>query len=233
MTQPKILDVEDINHLLERNSQPPFGARNAALIMSGVCWGLSPLEQSLVAIKDVMASNGEFYRIWTLPAAHSFNNEDRVIYTVDHVLPFFELYADYLSENSLLQTNLAAYRGLDPTAKLFVNNKGTKYALTKRKTDTTTGKVSYQPRSMTEQLKRMLARTNLNGSTPACLRDSFIKGLYDNGAGWKDLKLATGIKHKKTIEKKVRPYERELKTVLGSMFSKVKNPLNIIHKGHN
>jgi integrase len=228
MSQQKIFDVEDINHLLEQNSQPPFGARNAALIMSGVCWGLSPLEQSLVAIEDVMASNGEFYKIWTLPAAHSFNGEAREIYTEDHVVPFFELYADYLTDQALIQSNLAAYRSFDPSSKLFVNDKGTRYALTARKTDSSTSKVSYQPRSITEQLKRMLARTNLHGSTPASLRDSYIKGLYDNGAGWEDLKRITGIKHKKSLEKKVRPHERELKSVLASMFSKVKNPNDLI-----
>jgi len=77
---------------------------------------------------------------------------------------------------------------------------------------------------MLEQLKRMIDRTGLYGATPASYRDSFIKGMFDNGAGWSDLMKVTGIKQKSTLEKKVRPHERELETVLVSLFSRIKMP---------
>jgi hypothetical protein len=34
----------------------------------------------------------------------------------------------------------------------------------------------------------------------------------------------TGINQKRTLEKKVRPHERELEAVLASLFSRVKMP---------
>lgn len=70
----------------------------------------------------------------------------------------------------------------------------------------------------------MIGRTSLYGAIPASFRDSFVKGFYENGAGWSDLMKATGIKQKRTLEKKVRPHERELEKVLSSLFSRVKLP---------
>ena len=86
----RIFDEADICYLLHQNAAPPFGNRNAALIMGGVYWGLTPLETSLLTTEDVMSPNGGFYSIWILPAHSSFNGEPREIHTEDHVLPFFE-----------------------------------------------------------------------------------------------------------------------------------------------
>ena len=70
----------------------------------------------------------------------------------------------------------------------------------------------------------MTAKTSLYGATPKSFRDSFIKGMYDSGCGWSDLKKITGIKQKRTLENKVRPHERELEQVLTNLFSRVKMP---------
>ncbi|MCX4030147.1 site-specific integrase [Endozoicomonas sp. SM1973] len=226
MALERIFDVEDVNLLLEQNSASPLGYRNTALIMGGVYWGLTPLELSSVTVSDVIASNGNFFRIWVLPEDRSFNKEAREVHTEDHVLPFFEKYTEFRVKAKWGMSNLHSYRGLDPNSKFFLNDKGAEYALTKRKPKKGEEKkpAMYQPRSMNEQLKRMIARTNLYGATPASFRDSFIKGMYEAGAGWSDLMKVTGIKQKRTLENKVRPHERELEAVLGSLFSRVKMP---------
>jgi len=74
-------------------------------------------------------------------------------------------------------------RGLDPESKFFLNDRGEPYKLSPRKA----GPGDYQPRSMNEQLKRMIARTDLHGAKPSSFRDSYVRGLYENGCGWKDL----------------------------------------------
>lgn len=220
MPVERIFDEADVNELLEQNSAPPYGARNAALILGGVYWGLTPLEQSLVATEDVMAPNGEFYRVWVLPAHNSYNGEAREIHTEDHVLPFFEKYAEFRVSESWMPSNLNTHRGFAHDKPFFLNDQGQPYRVTERKG--TAGK--YQPRSMNEKLKSMVAKTNLYGATPASFRDSFVKGMHDNGCGWSDLKKVTGIKQKRTLEKKVRPHERELKAVMKNLFSRVKMP---------
>ena len=220
MPLERIFDEEDVSELLEQNSAPPLGSRNAALIISGVCWGLTPFEQSQITTETVMAPNGEFYRIWVLPEYFSFNGEAREIHTPDHIVHFFQKYVDFLKEQNWVQSNLHSYQGLCPDKKFFRNNFGNSYELTERK-----GKPgSYQPRSMNDQLKKMISRTSMYGATPASFRDSYIKGLYEGGANWKDLMKASGIKQKRTLENKVRPHERDLEGVLRGLFSRVKTP---------
>jgi integrase len=221
MAAERIFDEVDVQELLEQNAAPPFGARNAALILGGVYWGLTPLELCLISTEDVVAPNGEFYRVWVLPKHASFNGADREVHTADHMLPFFERYVDLRKDQNWgLSSNLHSHRGLSPSSRFFLNDRGEPYKPTERKNKPG----SYQPRSMLEQLKRMIDRTGLYGATPASYRDSFIKGMFDNGAGWSDLMKVTGIKQKRTLEKKVRPHERELETVLASLFSRVKMP---------
>lgn len=101
-----------------------------------------------------------------------------------------------------------------------MNDRGEPYKLSLRKK----GSGDYQPRSMNEQLKQMIKKTDLQGATPSSFRDSFIRGLYEKGCGWKDLMSVTGIKQKRTLERKVRPQEAELEKVFCQLFSRVRNP---------
>jgi len=48
--------------------------------------------------------------------------------------------------------------------------------------------------------------------------------MYKQGCGWKDLMAVTGIKQKRTLERKVRPQDAELEMVFKALFSRVKNP---------
>ena len=70
----------------------------------------------------------------------------------------------------------------------------------------------------------MIGRTKLYGATPSSYRDSFIKGMYENGCHWNELMVVSGIKQKRTLERKIRPKEVELEEVFGRLFSRVKNP---------
>ena len=91
----RLFDESDVQRLIDMNSAPPFGKRNAALIMGSLYWGLTPSEASLLRLEDVMDQSGDFFRIWILPAATAYNGEARELHTEDHVLPFFEKYMDW------------------------------------------------------------------------------------------------------------------------------------------
>jgi len=222
MPVERLFTEKDIQDLLEKNAAPPHGRRNAALIMGATYWGLTPIELSLLSVKDVLSENGDFYAIWIVPEHIAVNGIARESRTGDHALIFFEGYLQYRIVNNLGLSNLSTYRTLDPESKFFLNNYGEPYKLTPRKK----GSGVYQPRSMTEQLKRMIGRTNLKGATPASFRDSFIRGCYDHGCQWNELKMISGIKHKRTIEKKIRPKEAELEVVFNKLYSRVKYPFN-------
>ena len=220
MATERLFTESDIQQLLDNNAAPPFGRRNAALIMGAVYWGLTSYELSMLSVKDVLAEDGEFLRIWVLPGHVASNGTPRECHTEDHVLPFFEGYVAWRLAQGVGVSNLSAYREISPESKFFLNDRGEPYKLSPRKA----GSKEFQPRSMNEQLKRMIKKTGLHGATPSSFRDSFVRGLYENGCGWKDLMAVTGIKQKRTLERKVRPQEAELEKVFNSLFSRVKNP---------
>lgn len=221
MATERLFTEPDIQELVDKNAAPPYGRRNVALIMGAVYWGLTPYELSLISVHDVMSESGELLRVWVIPAHAAFNGEPRECHTEDHVLPFFGEYINWRREMGWGTTNMHTYRTLNPVSKFFLNDRSEPYKLSPR----TAGSDVYQPRSMNEQLKRLISRTNLHGATPSSFRDSYVRGLYENGCGWKDLMKLTGIKQKRTLEKKVRPQEAELEQIFHSMFSRVKNPI--------
>ena len=223
MSSLKQFTQAEIVKLIENNAVPELGRRNSVLVIGGVYLGLVPLELCLVDVKDIMAPNSEFFQIWVLPSHASYNGEPREIHIENHVLNFFKSYVLLRLKKQWGLSNLSAYSGLDPESKFFLNDKGQPYKLTK--SDRGNGKITYQARSMNEQLKRMIARTDIQGATPASYRDTFIKLMYEAGCQWEELKLVTGIKHKKTLENKIRPEIRELEQVYKTIFKGVKLPV--------
>lgn len=220
MASERLFTEPDIQELVDKNAAPPYGKRNAALIMGAVYWGLTPSELSQVSVQDVMHQNGEMLRVWVIPVHVAFNGEPRECHTEDHVLPFFDGYINWRREKGWGTTNIHTYRTLNPESMFFLNERGVPYKLSPR----VAGSNQYQPRSMNEQLKRLIRRTSLHGATPSSFRDSYVRGLYENGCGWKDLMKLTGIKQKRTLERKVRPQEAELEIIFNNLFSRVKNP---------
>lgn len=221
MATERLLTERDIQTLLDNNSAPPLGRRNTALIMAAVYWGLTPSELSKLTLESVMDDSGRFYRIWVLPREYSYNGESRECRTEDHVLPFFECYVEWRISQKQGISNSSEFRGLNPKGEFLLNDKGEKYKLTLRKKEAK----EKQPLAMNQQLKRMLTKAGLHGATPASFRDSYVRGLYENGCGWKDLMLVTGYKQKRTLERKIRPQEAELEKVFRSLFAHVRNPV--------
>lgn len=220
MPKERIFDEHDVQVLLDNNSAPPLGRRNAALIMGGVYWGLTLYELSVLDVKDVVAESGELYRIWVLPAHNSYNGEAREIRTVDRVVPFFDGWVKLRIEKEWGLSNLSSYQGLDPNSKFFLNDRGLPYKLSERKK----GTGQYQPQAMAEQFKRMIDNTGINGATPSSFRDSFIKVMYENGCGVNELMQVSGIKQKRTIDNKIKPELAKLEDVYKKLFSRVKYP---------
>ena len=77
----RLFSESDVQRLIDMNSAPPFGKRNAALIMGALYWGLTPSEASLLRLEDVMDQSGDFFRIWTLPDSTAYNGEARELHT--------------------------------------------------------------------------------------------------------------------------------------------------------
>jgi integrase len=214
----RLFSESDVQRLINMNSAPPFGKRNAALIMGALYWGLTPSEASLLRLEDVMDQSGEFFRIWTLPASTAYNGEARELHTEDHVLPFFEGYFEWRVGEELCLSNQAWYRGSDPQSAFFLNDRGEPYKLSPRKK----GSTDYQPRAMSAKLKSFIEKAGIEGATVATYRDSWIKAMFDAGCHHKDLMAVSGIRQKETIDRKVRPAIQDLDQVFKAIYSRVK-----------
>lgn len=217
----KILTEKDVQELVVSNSYGEFGRRNIAILMGALYWGLQPIELSRIELGHLMHPNGEFYRIWVLPDYVSYNGIARELQTADHVLNVFENYIIWRQEKSIGTSNLSSHRGLSPDTAFFRNDRGEPFAVTGSERE---GKTYYQPRSMTEIIKRMISRTSLQGVTPSTLRDSWIKQMWDLGCKHADLMSISGIQSKSTLDRKIRPTEHELEDVFKSIYGRVKFP---------
>lgn len=220
MPSDKIFNIDDINHLIEQNCNDDFAPRNAALIACGVSWGLTLLEASGLRNKDVIDPSGEFYTVWQLPKHIAFNGEPRELQSRDNLIPFLDRYIDFKTARSLQKSNTFDYKGLDGDASFFVNDKGLPFAI-----DVRDGKS--HARGIMTQYKKMIGRTNLYGATPSSFRDSFINLMHENGLNYVELMKVTGIRQKKTLDRIIRPHEKELSQVINKAFSRVILPKHL------
>lgn len=219
MAIEKLFTEQDIQNLIDMNNKPLFAARNQALIMGAVCWGLTPIELSLLTLGDVMAQNGEFKSAWVLPISGSYNGEARELRTEDHLVKPLENYMRWRIKNGCYLTNINWYQGCDPKSHFFLNDRLEPFKLSPKSKD---DNGYYVARSMTEKLKSFIANTGIRGATPATFRDSFIKAMFENGCGYKELMSVTGIKEKATLDRRILPHVRELEHVFKTVFARVK-----------
>lgn len=220
MPVEKLFSESELQELLDMNAAPPHGQRNAALIIGAVYWGLTPSELSLLRLEDVMDQGGEFYRIWTLPASTAYNGEARELHTENHILPFFEAYMEQRIETKQCLSNKAWFRHSDPKSHFFLNDRGEPFKLSPRSKSGS----NYQPVSMNNKLRQLIANTRIKGAKPSTFRDTFIKNMYEAGCGYAELMKVSGIKGKETLDRKIRPHQRELEEVFKVLFSRVKVP---------
>lgn len=162
-----------------------------------------------------MDASGEFFRIWMLPAHVAYTGEARELHTADHVLPILDDYITWWADNDFFRTGLMRYRGRDPKAPFIINDKYVAYTLSGRP------EKGYIANSMNRKLKQLIANTSIEGATPATFRDGFIRMMYQAGCSYKDLMDITGIKQKETLDRKVKPHQKELNKVYKSIFKKI------------
>lgn len=132
-------------------------------------------EWSLLSLEDVMDKHGEFYRIWTLPASIAYIGIARQLHTEDHLLEFLAPYMDWFVKHDFQRSNLHWFRHRNPKASFFLNDSGEGYAMSPR----VKGGSEFQPRSMNDKFRKMVAKTSLQDVTPTTYRDSWIKQMYD------------------------------------------------------
>ncbi|QFT57074.1 hypothetical protein [Microbulbifer sp. THAF38] len=155
-----------------------------------------------------------------MPKSVAYNGEVRELHTEDHVLPFFEAYMESRVEKNLYRSNKSWYRHSDPESHFFLNDRENPFKLSPR----SKGSSDYQPVSMNSKLKQLITNTSIQGARPSSFRDTFIKNMYEAGCGYKDLMAVSGIKGKETLDRKIRPRERELEKIFKDLFGKVRVP---------
>lgn len=221
MPVEKVLSEKEIQRLIDSNNYGDYAERNVAVLVGALYWGLLPIELSKLELGHVMHPNGDFYSVWVLPDYVSYNGIPRELHTADHILPVFERYVAWRRERSVGVSNLTSHRGLSPDTAFYRNDKGLPFAVTGSERN---GKTYYQPRSMTETLKRMIAKSSLQGVTPTTLRDSWIRQMWNLGCRHSELMAVSGIQSKSTLDRKLRPDEVELEAIFKAIYGRVRFP---------
>lgn len=216
-----IIDAKDIAKLVKRHKTGQFGLRNAIAIYGASVWGLTASELSRVTISDVLDQNGEVIKRWQLPEQRAFNSVARIIYTInDTHVQLLSDYIDWLIEKELYLINNAEYRGLNPDARLLVNDQLKKFGFTGRKANS--DKSNEQPSGVNTFFKRLIERSELKGQfTYTDFRKSMIIQLKRAGIKNKEIMVATGIKDYNSVRKIVATDVIHLEDAIQGIYNRV------------
>ncbi len=175
---PDVLDEKSLRQMIESNADE-FAELNAALIATAAIWGTKAIEASSITVGDILDRDGRLKKKWVLRKEISFNNFQRVLYTVhESLVKYLDAYLDWRVANKIGVTNIGEYRGLDPEERLFLNPKGEEFAKTKRGGDSK----NYIPSGFNAYFAKLIRNSNIPGVTYKEFRRSLAIRMFREGA---------------------------------------------------
>lgn len=176
-------------------------ARDAALLRAALYWGFTATELSLLQLKHVLDTNGNWREQFVVPAAFAFNGLARTAWLSDLTMrEHLDRWMDERRERCWDFNEKARYRGFEADAPLFLNNQGKAFAMTPR----TPGSTDLLPSGMHRQLRELLDRAGLIEHSPQVFRDTYIVRLWSKGLSRQQISQLTGIRKTETITRKIR-----------------------------
>lgn len=208
-------------NIFKRHKIGELGLRNAIAIYGASVWGLTASELSRVTISDVLDQNGQIIKRWLLPEQRAFNTVARIIYTINEThMQLLSDYIDWLIEKGLHLTNSGEYRGLNPGARLLVNDQIKKFGFTGREANS--DKTNEQSSGLNSFFKRLIERSELKGQvTYTDFRKSMIIQLKRAGIKNKEIMVATGIKDYNSIRKIVATDVIHLEDAIQGIYDRI------------
>ena len=216
-----VINAKDIAKLVKRHNSGDFGLRNSVAIYGAGVWGLTASELSRVTISDVLSQNGEIIKRWQLPEERAFNSVARIIYTINEThIQLLSDYIDWLIEKKLYLSSCGEHRGLNPDARLLVNDQLKEFGFTGRTANSE--KSNEQPSGLNSFFKRLIDRSEMKGLiTYTDFRKSMIINLKRAGIKNKEIMVATGIKDYNSVRKIVATDVIHLEDAIQGIYSRV------------
>lgn len=197
-TKPDLLSPQEIVKLARKHENPPYCARDAAIIACAGLSFLTLLDLSLLKVNDIVHENGRIYARTEIPAIYNPNGKRKLFFIPEksYLLEILERYIDWRTENKFGTTNLGIYRSLNPESHFFLDDNGEPFGLTPR-TKGSDSLSQMQPTKMRRHFQKLVLPENV---TAGGLNQSFVMNFYSESityglpaATMKSLQALTGL----------------------------------------
>ncbi len=175
-TKPELLSPQAIVKLAKKHENPPYCARDAALISCAGLSFLSLLDLSLLKVNDVVHENGRIYARTEIPAIYNPNGKRKLFFIPEnsYLLDILERYICWRIENKFGTTNLGIFRSLNPESHFFLDDNGEPFGLTPRLKGSDSLS-QMQPTRMRRHFQKLVLPENV---TVGGLNKSFVMNFY-------------------------------------------------------
>ena len=217
-----VIEDKHIKKFVERHFNGEYALRNAVAIYGATIWGLTASELSLVTIGDLLDKKGTIQKKWVLPEIRTFNGNARIIYTLHlkHIDMIYN-YFNWLVEQEIYTTNQGEYMGLDPEARLLVNDQLKPFGFTGRSSDPNKT-LNLQPSGINSFFKRLIERSDLrNKITYSDFRKSLIIRLKRVGIKTKEILEITGIRDYESVRRVIATDTLTLEQAIQGIYTKL------------
>jgi integrase len=199
---PAALDValsgDDVARAAARvRARSALPARDLALFYVLFATGARPLEIARLCVADYLARDGSVRRVSQLPGAASVNGRTRPLFFASRHLD--AALDRYLAERRERGQGVApdeAYRGLDPSSRLFLTNLGTAFEI---RVYGPPGQQRFLCRPMIETYRTIFRHAELAGMSPLTVRRIVADRLYERGADEDQIGLILGIGRRRAV----------------------------------
>ena len=212
----------DIQALYDRSCYGKFEVKDRYLITQLTYLTLSLTEQNLLKLHNVINEHGEVYKKWTLPAAYTRNNSERVIEVPEVYCQALEKYLKWYVQQDIpdkYRHNLNTYLGFKQKAPVLLNDRVEEFAMSER---VVKNGINKQPTNLRNKVNKLLNKAGLEWATPKTFFDSLIVNLARNNADIGQIVSAFGLSSRQVVLDKVNGSLLGLSDAINVVYSRIK-----------
>ncbi|GHF78088.1 hypothetical protein [Thalassotalea marina] len=166
--------------------------------------------------------HGQVYRKWTIPAAYTRNNVERVIEAPEIYCQALEKYLEWYVKQPIpdeYRHNRNTHLGINEEAPVLLNDRLYKFAMSERKVK---DGINKQPTNLRTKVNKLLAKASLDWTTPKTFYDSLIVNLARNNADIGQIVDAFGLSSRQVVLDKVNGSLLGLSDAINQVYSRIK-----------
>ena len=213
---------EDIQALFDSACYGKYEVKDRYLVTQLTYLTLSLTEHNQLKLHNVINEHGHVYRKWTIPAAYTRNNVERVIEAPEIYCQALEEYLEWYVKQPIpgdYRHNLNTYLGFNEKAPVLLNDRLHEFAMSER---TVKNGINKQPTNLRTKVNKLLDKAGLSWATPKTFYDSLIVNLARNNADIGQIVDAFGLSSRQVVLDKVNGSLLGLSDAINQVYSRIK-----------